>query len=196
METFDLDKMKMGYIIAYESDGSFVSRIIEDSQFLCGHSRDQSKYTHVEISGGGEWSIGAVIPKSKLIKITKRYKGRKAILLKPLMDNYDVKRYKVAFFGATLSNQLYGWWTLPWFLLKRVFNKLLPWGNRGTPFCSLLCAWAIDKEYPDIFKDYKEVMPADFISNPLFEVVWEGFISDKVEDSHDTKLLKKLMEDI
>jgi len=172
----DLDDLRIGYFIVYRGDNSWVSKAITREQLKSGFSEEASKYTHVEVSGGGPWSVGAVMPKSKLINIQKVYKGRYVKVMKYVVANYDERRYKVGWFAATECNLPYGWWTLFWFILRDWMQKLKPWGTKKYPFCSLLAAWALTRVYENAFHSYKTVMPANFLADNMFEVVWEGTI--------------------
>ena len=192
-EDFNLDIPRIGYFIVYEGNNSWFSRQIKRVQ------KDQGlkewNYTHIEISGGGQWTVGAIMPKAKLIDILKKYKGRKVRIVKYKEYEGNDKRYKVGWFTATLCNLPYGWWTAVWYLLREKFAKLTPWTTKRSPVCSVLCAWGLTRVFKDAFEDYREILPAHFLNEEKFEVVWEGIIDDPDEIDEERDILKKLMED-
>ena len=105
---FSLDNFRMGYVLAYKSDGSLINRQIVKRQIGAGFSPEHSQITHVEISGGGADSIEIAPPISKRIKITKKHAGRYVYILRFKNKDYEKRgRYKVAYFSATLNNTGY-----------------------------------------------------------------------------------------
>ena len=171
---FNLDTFKMGYIIAYMSDGSFFSNRIVERQMKEGFSAEASQITHIEVSGGERHAVNIGLPVSKCIDITKKHKGRYIYLLRYDNEDYEKRgRYKVAYFSATLSNLAYDIAGILRFLYKSIkqFNKFY--------FCSEGAAWALQKVYPKALKSMKpeDVMPAHFLAFcSEFEIVWKGYI--------------------
>ena len=171
---FSLDIPRMGYFIAYKHSGGIFGQGIIRKQLSAGFNEDDACYTHVEVSGGGPWSINIAPPSTKLVDITKKHKGRYIKILRYKNDCYQYKRrYKIAFFAATLCNKRYDWKGIAAFLFKWVRND-----NR-LYFCSEGCAWALHQVYPSAFdgRPDNKIMPADFVSSPDFELVWEGRIT-------------------
>ena len=191
-DKFNLDIPRIGYFIVYKGDNSFMSKQIKNEQKQSGFDAVDSEYTHVEVSGGGQWSVGAVMPKSKIMNIIDAHGGRHIKIMKYTgyeeegMDNN--KRYKVGFFAASEANLPYGWWTLIWFKLRDFFHKLKPWGRKKAPFCSLLAAWGLTMVFPEAFEDYRTVMPAHFLTSAEFKCVWEGDLPTSLQSiANDTK---------
>ena len=189
-EDFNLDIPRIGYFIVYKGNSSFFSKQIEKAQKITGFDKVDSEYTHVEVSGGGKDSVGAVMPRSKIMDIIKVHGGRYVKIMKYVgYGNSETKdnrlRYKVGFFAAGESNLPYGWWALLWFKLSESFHKLKPWGTKKFPFCSLLAGWALCKVFPDAFDDYRKVMPAHFLSNSKFSLVWQGNLPKSLDEIKD-----------
>lgn len=168
-----LNILKMGYFILYKSDGKFFSRQIEKHQLAEGHIPQRACYTHIEVSGGGSYSVAVYPPKTKIIDIEEKCKGRYICVVKYKGKQYEErKRYKVAFWAATLCNLYYDWFGV----LKFKIGWLFHFRNRY--FCSENAAYALQQEYPEALgKDPYGVLPADFLLPKQFEVVWEGLIS-------------------
>ena len=169
----DLDKFRMGYVIAYKNSGDFFGNQIEKKQVSEGFSNKASQYVHVEISGGNQHSINISPPLSKCIDITKVHKGREFCLLRYKNDDYEKRgRYKVAYFSATLCNTRYDIRGILRFLWKWVKQSGRLW------FCSEGCLWALQKVYPEAMNGLppEDCMPASFLESDDFEIVWEGII--------------------
>ena len=168
----DLNIPKMGYIILFKTDNSFFARLIEKEQIKRGLSPLQALWTHAGISGGGQWLVEVSPPQSRVVDIRERHKGRyiKILCLKDA-EYKDRKRYKIAFWAASLSNLKYDWFGILKFRLKWIFHF------KSRFFCSENVAWAIEKEYPNAFgmKSYK-MMPGHFDNPKYTEVVWVGKI--------------------
>lgn len=172
MIPFDLDLFKMGYFILYRNDGSLFGNAIAKRQLVAGIPADNAGYTHIEVSGGEKHSINISPPVSKLIDITKTHKGRHIRLVKFKGYNEDGKRYKVAYFSATLCNKSYDFAGILAFVFKWVkqSNRLY--------FCSEGVAWAFSMVFPDVLgKKPEEIMPGHFLNPNHFEIIWEGEIS-------------------
>ncbi len=167
-----LDKFRMGYFILYRNDKSLFGNAIAKRQLLAGFSPESSQYTHIEISGGEIHSINISPPISKLVDITKAHKGRYACLVKYKGYNEDGKRYKVAYFSATLCNKGYD--------IPGILSFLFKWikHNNRLYFCSEGAAWALSMVFPKVFGDLTpdKTMPAHFTNPELFEKIWEGVI--------------------
>ncbi len=166
-----LDKFRMGYIILYRNDKSWFGNLVEAKQLKAGFSPENAQYIHCEISGGEKHAINISPPISKLVDITQAHKGRYARLVRYKGYNEDGKRYKVAYFSATLCNRGYDFGGILAFLFKWIKQ------NNRLYFCSEGCAWALQMVYPDILSILPDkVMPANFLNSVLFEKVWEGVI--------------------
>ena len=181
MEDFNLDIPKIGYVILYKGMDNLFYKLIEDEQQKEGFTEAESKFVHAEISGGGYWSINAKWPRSKLTNILKTHKGRYIKILKYKADDYDIKRYKVGWFGATRCNLPYSILSLFWFKINDyMFKTRNIFATKKAPFCSFLCAWALKQVYSDSFENPKVIMPAHFLDENKFEVVWEGVLPENV----------------
>jgi hypothetical protein len=175
---FDPDMFKMGYFIVYKGDNSLLARQIWLEQMEEGHNEDNARYSHVECSGGEFDSVSVNFPKAKLIDIRKIHGGSYVKLVKFNAPDYDIKRYKVAYFSMSDIGKTYAWWSLLWWTVKdwAIFRKFLK--KRLLPagiFCSFSCAKALDAEYM-MYKEPSYYMPADFLDEKYFTVVWEGEI--------------------
>ena len=169
---FDLNIPRMGYFILYKHNGDMFGKAIEKRQILAGIAPENACFTHIEVSGGGEFSVNISPPVSKLIKITEHHKGRYIKIIRYKNDDYEVKgRYKVAYFSATLCNKGYD--------IPGIFAFLFKWikQNNRLFFCSEGATWALQKEYPNAFGHLEpdKIMPAHFL-NLDFEVIFEGAI--------------------
>ena len=167
---FNLDIFKMGYIILYRNDKSLFGNLIVKRQLLAGFSPEDAQFTHCEISGGSEFSINISPPISKLVKINEVHKGRYVRLVRYKGYNEDGKRYKVAYFSATLCNKGYDIPGILAFLFKWIKH------NNRLYFCSEGGLWALQMVFPGILGiKPEECMPAHFLGVE-FELVWEGVI--------------------
>lgn len=168
MKNFSLDIPRMGYFILYKSPGKdLFGRQIISAQKKYGHSEEDSQYTHVEVSGGGQWAVKVTPPKIEVTDILKTYKGRHIKIVKFKGYDGNLKRYKVAFWAASNCNLNYDWLGVIKFKIPWTFHKEKEF------FCSENAAWALGKE-ESLNKDPHKWMPADFLNPELFEVVWEG----------------------
>lgn len=167
-----LNTLKMGYIIAYQNHGSFFGNRIENKQLDKGFFPDEAETVHIEVSGGGRHSIYVRPPVSRLTDITKTHLGKYIKVLKYNADDFDVKRYKVAYFSAALcANRIYDF--------RGVFAFVCKWVNQNKRlyFCSEGALAAIQKVYPGAMAMRPEdCMPAHFIASKEFTTVWEGYI--------------------
>lgn len=174
------DIFKMGYFIVYKGNDSWLARQIWREQMEEGHNDENARYAHVEVSGGGYDSINVNFPRARVIDIRKVHGGVYAKLIRFKASDYEVKRYKVAYFAAADNGKIYGWWSLLWWQIKDwpILRKFLK--KRLFPaavFCSYSCANALEHEYP-LHKKADEWMPADFLNESYFETVWEGTIPE------------------
>lgn len=168
-----LSLLKMGYIILYKTDGSKVGRLIEKKQLSEGFIPEHACYTHVEVSGGGQHSINISPPVSKLIDITKRHKGRYIKVVRYKNEEYEKsKRYKVAYFSASLCNKGYDF--------RGVISFVFRWikQNNRLYFCSEGALWSLQKVFPAVLYKLKpqRCMPAHFCLPRDFETVYEGIV--------------------
>ena len=189
VDEFNLDIPRMGYFILYKSDGSFLSRQVEKEQRNEGFDQTDSQYTHIEVSGGGPDAVGAKWPKSKLLNIIKMYPGRYVKIVKYAVDEYDGRpSAKVAFFGATRSNLRYSILGALWHKLNNwILPGINPFVSKKHPICSYLCAWALNQQYPDAFEEPKNALPAHFLSNSKFQLVWEGHLPVTMKELESKK---------
>ena len=170
---FDPDIFKMGYFILYRNDGSLFGNAIEKRQILAGIPPKDAQYTHCEISGGSEYAINISPPISKLIKINEVHKGQYACLVKYKGYSEDGKRYKVAYFSATLCNKGYD--------IKGILAFLFKWIKQSNRlyFCSEGATWALQMVYPEALNMMADkVMPGHFLNPDEFTWVWEGIINE------------------
>lgn len=170
MSKFNLNLPRMGYFLAYKSDDGFFSRKVVDKQILAGFKKEHANVSHVEVSGGGPYSVNIYPPRAKLVDITKRHKGRYVYILRYKNIDYQNRgRYKVAYFSATLNNTGYDFFGILRFVFKWIKNYNRLW------FCSEGALWSLQKEYPAAFDIRPEAcMPAHFMRE--CECVWEGVI--------------------
>ena len=172
MTPFNLDLFKMGYFILYRNDGSFFGNAIAQRQLLAGIDTDDAGFTHIEVSGGGEYAVNISPPLSKLVKITERHKGRYIRIMRYKNGEYEAgKRYKVAYFSATLCNKGYDISGILAFVIKWIKH------NNRLYFCSEGALWALQMVFPQaLLMKPEECMPGHFGNKNLFEKVWEGEI--------------------
>lgn len=171
MEKFNPDIPRMGYVLAYKSTGSLVGRMITKKQIEAGFSPEEAEYVHTEISGGGIHSVNIAPPRSRLIEINKKHKGRHVKILRYKEMCFYARRHKIAYFSASLCNKKYDFSGIFAFLFKWISH------NNRLYFCSEGCAWAYKMVYPRCFpKPANKIMPADFVASTKFETVWCGII--------------------
>ena len=173
---FSLDIPRMGYVLAYKSDGGFFSRQIVKMQLKEGFSKENAQISHIEISGGGPDSILIAPPKAQRIKITEKHAGRYVYILRFKNEDYEKRgRYKVAYFSATLCNTGYDIPGILHFACKWIKHSNRLW------FCSEGALWSFRRQYSKIMKYLKphECMPAHSLSSDQFETVWCGQIPAK-----------------
>lgn len=173
MAKLNLNLLRMGYFIVYKTPGGFFSNQIVKRQLKEGFSEEDSQYTHIEVSGGSKHSVNISPPFSKLVDITKRHKGRYAKVIRYRNDDYEQKkRYKVAYFSATLCNKGYD--------IPGILSFIFKWVKHSNRlyFCSEGAAWALQMCFYKAFHGQKPhyIMPADFLNKREFEQVWEGEI--------------------
>jgi len=167
---FNLDIFKMGYFILYRNEGGFFGNAIEKTQKQ-KFDAEYAKYTHIEVSGGGPWSVAVIPPKTKIVDITKKHKGRYVKVVAFKAEDYKIKRYKVAFWASSNCNLAYDWFGVARFKFNLLFHFLKKF------FCSENTAWALYKEYPNALGIKPEdCMPAHFCNPNYFETIWEGKI--------------------
>ena len=169
----NLEILKRGYFILYSNEGGLFGDAIERRQLKAGFSAESANYTHVEVSGGGAYSVNISPPISKLIKITERHKGRYIIVVRYKNLEYEQgKRHAVAYFSATLCNRGYD--------LKGVLSFIFKWIKQSNRlwFCSEGASWSLQMKFPEAgsYRVPSKWMPAHFYPNGEFEKVWEGRI--------------------
>jgi len=168
-----LGKFKQGYILLYRNDNSLFGNAIVAKQQQAGFCIDASLFIHSEISGGEIHAVNIVPPLSKLVDITKAHKGRTVRVVRYRNASYESgKRYKVAYFSASLCNKGYDVGGILAFLFRWIkqSNRLV--------FCSEGVAWALQMVFPGALGGIApdKVMPAHFTDKSEFETVWEGVI--------------------
>ena len=169
----NLDKFKMGYFIVWKNEGGFIGNTIEKHQRSKGFSDEDSKWVHVDISGGGQWVVRANPPKIKVVDIRDAYPGRHFKVVRYRDAEYEKRlRYKVAFWGSSNCNRKYDF--------MGILKMKLPfiWHNKGEFFCSENALWSLKKEFPSINMEPHQCMPADFLNLNCYEVVYEGCVPE------------------
>jgi len=166
-----LDILKMGHFAVYRSPGGFFSNQIVKEQIKRKFPKADAQYTHIEVLGGGPHSVAVIAPIIKVVDIRKRHKGKYIKIVKYKGNDYNRKRYKVAFWASSACNKKYDWFGVLRFKIKIFFQ--MPWRY----FCSENAAFALYKEYPYALKKIpSDCLPADFLNEKFFEVIWEGYI--------------------
>lgn len=177
-EPFCLSIPKMGYFILYRHERGLIGDIIKKRQLQAGFSEEDASYTHVEVSGGGQHSIFVGLPKSRPVDIRKKHKGEYARIVTYVgyMD-YECrigyhKRYKVAYWSATMNNIGYDVLGVASFMCNIIKQ------DKKKYFCSENALEALQNEYPDALGGMKpsECMPAHFTDKKNFFTIWEGVI--------------------
>lgn len=170
----DLDKVKMGMVVAFESDGGFIDKRIENYQRYLGFDVHSAKITHVAISMGGPFIIEATFPKSRTANLFVDHQGRKLSFLYMTDPNFRRdKRKNVTVWAASRCNLDYGWPALFGFYIQSIMPLWgsNPLGVKINPFCSYLVAWAFRRvgfdPWPGLATDL--VTPAHIFSNSNFE---------------------------
>lgn len=169
MKNLDFNTPKMGYFILVRGDNSFFSRMIKKEQLNRGFTPEQAQYTHVGVSGGGPWIVDVKPPKTKVNNLGETYYNRYIRIVKLKYADYEAhKRFKIAFWAATLCNLRYDWLGVLKFKLSFI------WSDAGRYFCSENACHAISQEYPGFPVNAERCMPANFTDEKLFTTVWEG----------------------
>ena len=176
MRGLDLDMIKMGMVVAFESDGGFVDNRIEAYQESIGFDVASSKITHVGISMGGPYIVEATFPRSRTSNLLEDHQGRKIhfLYLKDKIFRED-RRKNVTVWAASRCNLDYGWMALLGFYMNSILPIFgsNPLGVKRQPFCSYLVAWAFRRAgydlWPGIASDL--ITPAHIFSNEKFEVI-------------------------
>lgn len=171
-QPFSLDLFRMGYFILFRNDNSLFGNAIAKRQLLAGIDPDCAGYTHIEVSGGGEYAVNISPPISKLVKITERHRGRYIRIMRYRNEEYEAgKRYKVAYFSATLCNKGYDIGGILAFVIKWIKQ------NNRLYFCSEGALWALQMVFPKaLWMEPEETMPGHFGNPDWLEKVWEGEI--------------------
>ena len=140
---FNLDILRIGYIVLFKSTGDFIGRQIKKVQLRQGFKEKDAEFIHSAISCGGQWIMDVNPPRAKVIDMRKKYKGRYIKILRYINEDYERKgRYKVALWSVSQSNLRYDW--VGALALKfRIF-----WQWKSRPFCNENVLWAFQREYP------------------------------------------------
>jgi len=170
----DMDRVKTGMIVCFESDGSFISKRIEAYQRFSGFDVVASKITHVAVSMGGPYIIEATFPKSKTSNLLIDHQGRKLHFLYYRGQAFrDQRRKNMALWAATRCNLDYGWPALLGFYLRALLPiwGSNPLGQKASPFCSYLVGWAFRRididPWPGLASDL--ITPAHIFASDMFE---------------------------
>ena len=169
----NFNRFRMGHFILWQTQSGFVSDNITKHQLKMGFSEEASKYTHIDVSGGGPFVVCVAPPKTEIVDIRERYpEGMKFAVVRYKNDAYKKKkRYKVAFWASSNCNRKYDWFGVLKFKLKNfIYHK------KNMFFCSENALWALQKGFPNVFGGMKphECMPADFLNKKYFEIIYEG----------------------
>ncbi len=169
---FSLDIPRMGYFILFRHERGFLGNQIMRIQRKKGFTREHARYTHVGVSGGGQWMVQVSPPRIRVIDITKVYKNKYIRIVSYKNEMFDKKRYKVSFWAATHSNLGYDWFGVLRFKLKFLFHQ------KRMFFCSESSMEALQKEFPKAMRAMKpqNCMPAHFLDPKYFETIWEGTV--------------------
>jgi len=181
-----LDKFKMGYFILWKNTGSLIGNQIERTQKKMGYLTNASQYVHIDVSGGGPYAVRVNPPRSKVVNILEYYEGREFAVIRFKGDEFNYKRYKVAFWAATHCNLMYDYWGVARFKIPFILNR------KRLYFCSENALWSLQKEFPHATSlNPKECMPAEFFNQQFFEVVSYGRIHTKKEQKEYENKTKK-----
>lgn len=167
----DLDKLKMGHFILWMNEGTFVGNTIRDAQLKKGFSKHDSEFVHIDVSGGGPFSVRVNPPKTKVVDIRKTYPGRRFMVVRYNEATYEAKlRYKVAFWASSNCNLGYDFWGIVRFKIPFLWHKKYQY------FCSENSLWALQKACPFAIPELKpeDCMPADFMNPRDFTPVYGG----------------------
>lgn len=175
-EDADLDKVKTGMIVAFESDGGFVNRRIEAYQRAVGFSARASKITHVAVSMGGQYIIEATFPKSRTANLFVDHQGRNIHFLYYDDEQFRLEHRKnMTIWAATRCNLDYGWPALFGFYLHSLVPlwSKNPLSSSRAPFCSYLVAWALRRMGYDPWQGVASnlITPAHIFESEFFEKV-------------------------
>ncbi|MFC1808855.1 hypothetical protein ACFL3D_01875 [Candidatus Omnitrophota bacterium] len=173
---FNLDIPRMGFIILYKHDKGIVGDLIKKQQLKMGFNEEEASFTHVEVSGGGPWAVYVGTPRSSVIHIKEKYRGRTARIVRIKIPahmtgpKYWRKLAKVAFWAATHCNLKYDFLGIAGFLTSLVKHA------HSRYFCSENTLWAIHKEFDSLPMQDDNCMPAHFTDKDYFSIVWEGVL--------------------
>lgn len=185
MDRITLDDLKMGHFCLFRYDreklrlpfANFFSERIYKHQLGMGFTDEQARYTHVEILGGGPYSLKIAPPKSSAIDdFDVHYQGRHVKILTLNSEKYpeyeEKYRYKIAYFYARLANLPYDKRGILSFWFKFIKEDFRYF------FCSEACSWAAQKQFPDFMDglDPSKVVPALFLVSEDLVPYKEGII--------------------
>lgn len=171
-DEFNLDIPRMGNFILFRHEKGWLGDLIYKTQKGHGFSDADSMYTHIGVSGGGQYMVDVKPPKTIVTDILIEHKGRYVKIIEFIDPGYVIKRYKIAFWAATLSNLAYDWWGV----LK--FRIGFLWHQKNQFFCSENACWALRKEFSWALREVEahKCMPAHFLNKEFFRVTWEGYL--------------------
>lgn len=166
-----LDILKEGNVVVFKGDNSLICRLIKKAQRRAHFMREDAEYTHVAIVGPKWFIIDVAMPRTKVIDMRDKYKGRYIKVLEYKADNYEDVRKEIAFWSATKNNLTYDKWGVIKFRIKFLFHKLNQY------FCSENCTYAFQKLYPKFLNGTlpHKTMPADYLGL-IFRTKWEGVL--------------------
>lgn len=167
----DLNIPRMGYFIVFKHSKGWIGNQIVKQQLKMLFSEEHAQYTHVGVSLGGPDFVEVAPPKTKVIDFTRKHKGRYCKIVKYNQADYHRNRYKVAVWAGTKNNALYD--PLGVLRFKFWFMKQI----KGWYFCSEHSLFSLQKAYPNALgiKPH-ECMPAHFLDEKYFTVVFEGLV--------------------
>ena len=175
---FTLDIPKIGHVLAvrYERKKKFniFSEGIYQKQLWELFKKEDALYTHVAILSGGPHLVNVTPPKARLVDLVKTYGGSYVKFLRFKGKDFDTPiRYKIAcLYNAFASNMRYDWRGIIHFIFPRIKQM------DDRPFCSEVCLKTYQMFYPDFLSNLysSDCMPAHFVANDDFEIVFEGYI--------------------
>lgn len=175
-QKLDYEKIKMGMMVFFESDGSWSSRLVEQYQLFLGFDVETAAITHCGVCMRGPHFLHATSPLSRTDDFRKKYLARKKHFLYLRDQEFRWNRKAdVTVWAATRCNLKYGW--LSWF--GYLLNLILPIIRQNllhvkrNPVCSLLIIWALRLWGYDPCHGVSSglVTPAHLFASPAFEEV-------------------------
>lgn len=170
---FNSGLLQTGMIIAYQSrDNSWFSKQIVQTQLDMGYSVYESAFTHTEPILNDGQTLDAAFPKLNIVDPVKQHKGRYAVILEFISEDYCLGRFDVALNSLKLSydHRGYDWFGVLKFKTKWMFHKVNEY------FCSEISLASIEKRYPGSFANIYKIPPAGVVASKKFRLKWAGII--------------------